>query len=240
MGPFVFPPTRHSVLDRIREADPDVRREAFGDVVTGYWKPVYTYLRLRWHLSPEDAQDLTQAFFSEAYQRAWLERYEPAKARFRTFVRVCADRCVMNWRQAATRMKRGGQAETVSLDFTAGERDLGAAGVATPPEADELFHREFVRALFERAVGAVRAECEREGHGLQFQLFERYDLSGDEGVSYAQLADAYGLTTAQVTNHLAHVRRRFRAHALQALEALSGTREEFRRDAREILGVDIA
>ena len=45
-----FPATRHSVIERIRDADPDARRDAFGDLVEGYWKPVYKHLRLTWRL----------------------------------------------------------------------------------------------------------------------------------------------------------------------------------------------
>ena len=95
-----FPPTRHSVIERLRQTDAGERSAAFGDLVEGYWKPVCKHLRATWRLSAEDAQDLTQAFFLDALQKAWLEKYEPGKARFRTFVRVCVDRFAMNARQA--------------------------------------------------------------------------------------------------------------------------------------------
>ena len=88
-----------------------MRRHAFGDLVHGYWKPVYTHLRLTWRLAPEDAQDATQAFFAEAYEKKRLERFEPAKARFRTFVRLCADRFLQHGREAASRAKRGSGVE---------------------------------------------------------------------------------------------------------------------------------
>ena len=74
-----FPATRHSAIERIRDTDPDTRREAFGDLVAGYWKPVYKHLRLTWRLDAEDARDLTQGFFADAFQKAWLEKYEPGK-----------------------------------------------------------------------------------------------------------------------------------------------------------------
>ena len=81
-----FPATRHSAIERIRDGNPEARREAFGDLVEGYWKPVYKHLRLAWRLDVEDARDLTQGFFADAFQKSWLERYEPGKAKFRTFV----------------------------------------------------------------------------------------------------------------------------------------------------------
>jgi RNA polymerase sigma factor (sigma-70 family) len=234
-----FPSTRHSVIERLRDSADAARREAFGDLVSGYWKPIYKYLRLEWHVSDEDAQDLTQAFFSDAYQKAWLERYEPGKARFRTFVRLCADRFVMNRKQSDSRLKRGGATELVSLDFESAERELLAHHAATQPDAEELFRREFIRTLFDGAIARVRTEYEAAGRTLHLQLFDRYDLDPDEGVTYTQLARELGLTTAQVTNYLAQIRRSFRTSALEALEALTGSREEFRREARELFGLEV-
>jgi RNA polymerase sigma factor (sigma-70 family) len=234
-----FPATRHSVIERIRDADPDARRQAYGDLVEGYWKPVYKHLRMTWRLDPEDAGDVTQGFFADAFQKAWLERYEPGKARFRTFVRVCADRFVMNRRQSASRLKRGGSVQTLALDFDGAEREVAASRVVSMPEPDEYFHQEFIRALFDKAVQAVRSEYEASGRPTHFALFERYDLAPSEGVSYAQLARDFNLSTTQVTNQLAQVRRRFREQALDTLRGLCGTDAEFRREARELFGVEV-
>jgi DNA-directed RNA polymerase specialized sigma24 family protein len=234
-----FPATRHSAIERIRDADPETRREAFGDLVEGYWRPVYKHLRLTWHLDAEDARDLTQGFFADAFQKAWLERYEPGKARFRTFVRVCADRFVMNMQQSSSRLKRGGGVQTLPLDFDGAEREVASRGLAPIPDPDEHFHQEFVRALFDKTVQDLRAEYEERGRPIPFALFERYDLAPAEGVSYAQLADEFNLTPAQVTNGLAQVRRRFRERALDALRGLCGSDQEFRREARDLFGLEI-
>lgn len=232
-----FPVTRHSVIERIRDDNPDTRRAAFGDLVEGYWKPVYKHLRVTWRLDADEARDLTQGFFAEAFQKAWLERFEPEKARFRTFVRVCADRFVMNARQARARLKRGGGAHTVPLDFDAADRELSELAAA-PAAVDDFFHQEFVRALFERALEALRADCRASGRTVPLALFERYDVAPEEGVSYAQLAREFSITTTQVTNYLAQVRRAFRQRALEALRGLCGSEAEFRREARELFGVE--
>ena len=233
-----FPVTRHSVVERIRAEDPEARRLAFGDLVEGYWKPVYKHLRVTWHLEPDAAQDVAQGFFADAFQKAWLERFDPAKARFRTFMRVCVDRFAMNARQADARLKRGGGLHTVALDFDAAERAVAADPTpANDPEA--AFHQEFVRALFERTIRALRAEYAADGRDEHFVLFERYDLAHDDGLSYAQLAREFGLTTTQVTNRLAQVRRRFRERALDELRTLCGTDAEFQREARDLFGLDV-
>jgi DNA-directed RNA polymerase specialized sigma24 family protein len=231
-----FPVTRHSVIEQMRSADPEARRHAFGDLVEGYWKALQRYLGMQWHLPPDEAEEVTQAFLAEAFQKAWLARHDPQKARFRTFIRVCADRFVLNRQQAARRIKRGGDVEMLSLDGATLEEEL-VRQRAAHPDADELFRREFVRALFERTVDDVRNEFIAAGKRLHVDLFERYDLDPADGVSYALLAQSCGLTPSQVTNHLAQVRRRFRERALETLRSLCGTDEEFRREASEIFGV---
>ncbi len=234
----VFPPTRHSVIERLRAGHAAGRSEAFGDLVQGYWKPVYKYLRLRWRQSAEEAEDTTQAFFAEALEHAWFDRYEPEKARFRTFVRLCVDRLVMNAQQAAGRAKRGGGAQVLSIDFAGAEHELlGQAAVV--PEADDLFKREFVRALLDRSIRSLRDECLSRGRERRWRVFERYDLATESRPGYAELAAELGLTAGQVTGYLAQVRRAFKTHTVAELRTLCGSAEEFRREARELLGLEI-
>ena len=110
---------------------------------------------------------------------------------------------------------------------------------AATPDADAFFQQEFVRALFERAVGAVRREYQASGRSVQFTAVRACTTSRPEdGVSYASLAAEFGLSTTQVSNSLAQTRRRFREHALAALRALCGSDEEYRREARDLFGVE--
>jgi RNA polymerase sigma factor (sigma-70 family) len=234
----VFPPTRHSVIERLRTHGEAGRSEAFGDLVAGYWKPVYKYLRVRWRLGREEAEDATQALFAEAFENAWFDRFDPDKARFRTFVRLCVDRLVMNSQQAASRIRRGGGQQVLSIDFAGAEEELLAQTHALP-EAEDFFKREFVRALFDRAVRALRKDCLTRGREVHWQLFERYDLRADERPSYAELAAEFELTPGQVTGYLAQARRAFRMHTIAELKALCGNADEFRRESRDLLGLEI-
>jgi Sigma-70 region 2 len=164
-----FPPTRHSLIERLRTHEEAGGREAFGDLVAGYWKPVYKYLRVRWRLAPEEAEDATQALFAEAFENAWFDRFDPEKARFRTFVRLCADRLVMNSQQAASRIRRGGGQQVLSIDLAGAEDELLVQAPGAP-EAEDFFKREFVRALFERAVRSLRRDCLARGREIHWQL----------------------------------------------------------------------
>ena len=91
--------------------------------------------------------------------------------------------------------------------------------------------------MFTLAVDALRQRCEESGRTVHFQLFERYDLSDDE-VSYASLAKDFGLEVVAVNNYLAAARRDFRRIVLEKLREITATDEEFRTEARSLLGVD--
>ena len=236
-SPGPFPPTRLSVLEAVRSDDRAVRLQAFERLAGAYWKPVYKYLRLRWHVSAEDAEDLAQGFFAAAFEKAFFERFDPARGRFRTFLRTCLDGFASKQRAAARAQKRGGGAPHLHLDFAQAEGEL----VRQPPGAeldlDEYFHREWMRGLFEQAVESLRRRAAETGKGVPFAVFERYDLQrGTKAVTYADVASELGLPVTQVTNHLSAMRRELRRHLMEALRALCGSEEEFRQEARLLLG----
>ena len=235
-----FPATRRSVLERLRTGDAELRRLAFGDLAEGYWRPSYHYLRLQWHLAPDAAEDAVQAFFTTAFEKHYLERYDPARAKFRTFLRTCLDRFVQNAQQAERAEKRGGGLERLSLDCPGAERDLAEIASADLRDLDRFFRDEMVRALFSRAVDTLRRECLDAGKAIVFRVFERHDLAPTPEVSYASLASELGLTVSQVTNHLHAARHRFKEIALGHLRILCGTGEEFRAEARELFGIEPA
>ena len=64
-------------------------------------------------------------------------------------------------------------------------------------------------------------------------------MSDNENVSYASLADQFGLDQRTVTNYLAAVRRDFRRIVLDKLHEITATEAEFRNEARSLLGVEV-
>jgi RNA polymerase sigma factor (sigma-70 family) len=237
--PDAFPVTRYSVVRAMSGADADARAAALDALVRGYWRPVYAYIRLRWRRDAEDARDLTQDFFARALEKEYLGRYDPARARFRTFLRTCVDGFVANTNQHAGRLKRGGGAVLLPLDFPAVDRELGDTMRSPEPDPEACFRRQWIRGIFATAVEDLRAHAEREGRALAFALFSRYDLEGadaPERPTYATLAVELGTTPTNVTNQLAWARREFRQIVLDTLRTLCGTEDEFRSEARALLG----
>jgi DNA-directed RNA polymerase specialized sigma24 family protein len=231
--PSAFPATRLSVCEAVRSGDPAVRRVGWDALVEAYWKPVCRYVRLRWRADGEEAADLTQGFFARALEKEFFESFDPQRARFRTFLRVCLDGFVANVRQSGARLKRGGGAAPVALEPET------AVALQTDDDLDACFHREWVRALFDAAIGDLEARCEAEGKRQHFELFRKRDLEAAESdapPSYGELARASGLPVTQVTNLLAWARRALREAVLARLRALCASEQEFRDETRALLG----
>ena len=226
-----FPTTRRSVVAALSSNDQSERTRAYDTLAAIYWKPLYKYARLARGHSEHDAEDLTQSFLAEAFERNTLANYDAAKASFRTFLRTLFDRRDATDHRASTRIKRGGG--TTAVDFSAAEQEVLRDGTrADTPE--EYFQREWTRSVFTLAVDRTRDALDP----TSFAVLEAYDLAGDRDVSYRLLADRFSLSEATLTNRLAAARRTFRQTVLDLLREITATDEEFRAEAKSLLGVE--
>jgi RNA polymerase sigma factor (sigma-70 family) len=238
-GPPAFPATRCTLVRATTDPDPAARRQAFENLIAAYWKPVYKYLRVRWALSNEDAMDLTQAFFARALEKDFFDRFDPARARYRTFLRACVDGFAANARRDGARQKRGGDVRTLSLDFAQADGELARHPLSDKTDMDDFFRQEWMRGLFALGVEDLRRHCAATGREIQFALFQCYDLDGPVAPlppTYTRLAEEFGISVTQVTNYLAQVRRQFRQFVLDRLRATTGDEEEFREESRRLFG----
>ena len=216
-----FPSTQLSLVEA---ASAGVPNEALDRVIALYWKPVYRFIRLKFHKDNEDAKDLTQGFFTAAIQREFFARFDPGKASFRTYLRMAVERFAANEHAAAHRQKRGGDVEFEPVE----EQAIAAES----PE--QAFEREWQRQLFALALDDLRAHCEGCGKQLEFRIFEAYDLAESDRPSYAALAVLHGIAETSVTNHLAWARRTLRGFVTERLRGVTAGERELREEMRRL------
>jgi RNA polymerase sigma factor (sigma-70 family) len=217
------------------------RSRGYEALISAYWMPVYKYVRIRWHKSIDDAKDLTQGFFLQSMEKRFFDAFDPEKARFRTFLRTCLDGYISNQEKSAGRLKRGGGLEILSIDFQDAEDQIDAAAMSKESSTEEFFEREWRRSVFNLALELFQSRLIEQGKQVHFQLFEAYVLDAldeDHRVKYKDLARQFGLTIAKVTNYLAAARREFRRAVFDKLKELTVSDDEFRREARALLGVE--
>ncbi|HTU62705.1 MAG TPA: sigma-70 family RNA polymerase sigma factor [Polyangiales bacterium] len=232
-----FPATRWSAIRASAEADAVTREQGFSRVIAAYWRPIYVYLRLRHRRSDADAHDLTQGFFADCWERNTFASFDPARARFRTFVRTCLDRFAVDEHRSAHAQKRGGERKHVPIDLAQLESDTALTDPALSSDPERLFEAEWVRSLLQQALTELRTSYASQSRDLDLALFEAYELGASERPSYAQLADRHGVPVTTVTNRLAAVRRALRACLAKNLREITSTEEEYREESFRVFGV---
>lgn len=223
-----FPTTRFTMVVRSGSTDSSVRRAAFDEIVSAYWRPVYKYIRLRWRVTREEAEDLVQAFFALAFEKRYFARYEKGKARFRTYFLRCLKGFLCNENRNARRQRRGGDAIHLSLDFETAEGEILERHLAVDADPDEVFYQEWVRHILDLAAGDLRRKYEAAGKQKQWAVFERYDLTaeGSDRPRYEDLARQLDLPVTQVTNFLSAARRDLRALVISRLRESTSSEKE--------------
>ena len=140
---------------------------ALESLCRAYWMPLYAYVR-RHGFGREDAEDLTQAFFSTLLERKDFERLRQENGRFRAFLLVAMKHFLANERDRAGCLKRGGHITHFSLDWQQAEYRLEIMD-PTQISPDSAYDREWAVALLERVMISLRDEFDAEGKGERFE-----------------------------------------------------------------------
>ena len=112
----IFATTHWSVVLTAGRNDTARARAALENLCQTYWYPLYAYVRRRGQ-APEDAQDLTQAFFARLLERNWVEQADQQKGRFRSFLLSALNHFLSDEWDKARAQKRGGGVIPVPLQF---------------------------------------------------------------------------------------------------------------------------
>src|ERR1700743_3215102 len=84
-GQSQFPTTRWTLVVAAGDRQRKEARSALVSLCENYWYPLYAYLRRRGY-TDHKAQDLTQGFFVRVVEGRYLDRADPDKGRFRSFI----------------------------------------------------------------------------------------------------------------------------------------------------------
>ncbi len=182
--------------------------DALETLCAAYWFPLYAYVR-RHGFSKEDAEDLTQAFFSKLLERQDFSRLKQEKGRFRAFLLAALKNFLSNDRDRAGCQKRGGNITHFSLDWQSADSQFQVAdGGQIPPDA--AYDREWAVALLERVISKLRAESVAEGKAERFEQLKSYLTVGKGEIPYATAAATLALDEGAVRVAVHRLRKRYR------------------------------
>jgi len=190
-----FQPTSWSLLERAGSRDEARRREALETLAASYWKPVYSFLR-RQGRTRDQATEAVQDFFLYLLERDLIERADPKRGRFRSYLLGILRKFMANQDRRARRPDD----LTFSIEPAVLE-DWLTADDATPERA---FERQWALDVLGRALDALSVEVGPE----RWAVLREHLAPACAPPSYALSAQRLGIGEAAFTSALHRARGR--------------------------------
>jgi DNA-directed RNA polymerase specialized sigma24 family protein len=221
----------------LRAADPAA--EGFGPALQGlcrtYWYPLYAFVRRSGH-SPQDAEDLTQAFFARLLDKNYLASADQEKGRFRTFLLVALKRFLANEWERQHAIKRGGFATVVAIDQQQAETLYGG-DLAHHEQPDVLLEKQWAMTLIGQVTGRLQAEYVESGRGELFGYLRASLTRDDPAIGYAEIAERVGTSTAAVKMAAMRLRERYQVVLREEIARTVASPDEIDDEIRHLFTV---
>lgn len=220
-----FPSTRWSrILQPAGARDLDALARA-------YWRPMRAYLAARFRLDDDAANDLVQEAFAWLLQSDLLGKADPARGRFRGFLKTALANFANERRRAARAHKRGGGKAPASLEA---DDEPADPRQRTPEEVlDDAWRAELLATAQQR----LQRELETGGRPVHWALFRDWFLADDaERVDHATLCSRHGVSRTAVSNWLDHGKRRYRAILRELVAETVTDADELQGELRWLFG----
>ncbi len=203
-APQSFPATSWGSILAAR--DGTERAAHLDGLFRAYWGPVYLYVTRAWRKSDADARDLTQTFFVRLLETDFLKDVDPARGRFRTYIKACLRHFLLDERKHEQAQKRGGGQKLFSLDGLPSPSEPAAA---TPEEA---FDTEWIYSLLRAAIPELERALSSMGRGICWDVFKRLDVDAAAGrrPTYGDVAQELKIGEQAVKSHADYARRMLR------------------------------
>lgn len=230
----VFFTTRWTMVMRSKGEAPEARA-ALGDLCEAYWTPVYRFLK-REGRNDDESRELTQEFFSRLLAGSTLEKADPGKGRFRSYLLGALKHFLSDRRRAESRQKRGGDAIIESINSGGGETSP-ALSIADPgaEATDAYFDRHWALAVMERGLDAARESFKESGKDKQFELLKPWLIGDVEGLSQADVAAELGMSAGAVKVAVHRLRQKFGEAIRREIAETVDTEEEIAGELRYLI-----
>lgn len=221
--------TRWSYILAIKEDHDGRADKALAELCQDYWSPLYAFVR-RSGYSPEDAEDLTQGFFSFLIEKEVLARADQSRGKLRSFLLRSLKNYLSDQWDKRRALKRGGAVDMVPID--AGHAEAGYQLEIASQEAspDEVFDHHWALAVMRHVFDEVREYYESKKQGGIFEELHPFLAPQGRSKDYRKAGEKLGLEGSAVRVALFRMRQRYaevlRRHLLDTVVSEDEVAEE--------------
>ena len=200
---MAFPTTRWSLLAQATIHGDAAQAEALAEFYRRYREPVVTFIRQQ-TAGGAHAEDLAQEYFLHLIKSSTLQRADPLRGRFRSFLLGSLTRFLARTRARNEAAKRGSGAVPLSLDDLA----PGAGEPAVPADVAQAFDREWARDLLMRVRSGLVADW--KGEAAELAMLLRFLPGAVDTPAYEAAATGLGWPLARLKTEVFRLRSQFR------------------------------
>ncbi len=201
-----FPTTHWNLVTQATEGQAEEANLALEEICNVYWHPIFTYLGAK-GFSKQDAEDLTQGYFSSVLRRQSLHHVDSARGKLRTFFLSDLKRFIADERRHNAAQKRGGRAHFEALDDCIEKEAL----VVERIDPETLYMKAWAITLIERATASLRKNYIESGKENVFDLIADYLYGKNEGIPYPDIAVSLKTSISAARLTVFRLRQRFRS-----------------------------
>ncbi|MFA7342663.1 MAG: sigma-70 family RNA polymerase sigma factor [Terrimicrobiaceae bacterium] len=202
--PTLFATTRWTLVCEAARGGDTAAVEALGALFGTYWQPLYRYIRRLGRTEP-DAEDLVQGFFAHLLRQNGLRLADRDRGRFRAFLLGSLKHYMANEWQRDHRLKRGGFAPHLSIDWKNAETGLGLEPEDRRSPA-KLYDRDWAVALLDKVLD----DLAEEEKGSDFVRWKPFLSANSARLPYAEIAAESGITEEAARVAVHRLRKRYR------------------------------
>jgi RNA polymerase sigma factor (sigma-70 family) len=229
-----FTTTHWSVVLEAQSESP-AAQEALEKLCRVYWRPIYSFVR-RQGIAPEEAEDVTQAFFADLLENKSLTAVRKEKGRFRSYLLGALKYFLADERRRAMAIKRGKGQRLIALEaLSADER--AKMERTDPVTAEQIYERRWASTVLEHVLGLLKNEYVVAGNAALFDSLKQLLPDEPGSPSQADIAGQLGITANAVRQAFHRFRQRYQLLLREEIAHTVATPGDIEDELRHLIAV---
>jgi len=233
-GAAQFTSTHWSVVVEAQGESP-AAGEALEKLCCIYWRPIYSFVQ-RQGIGPEEAKDITQAFFADLLEHKSLTAVRKEKGRFRSYLLGALKHFLADERRRAMAIKRGKGQRPIPLEELSSEEGIEIEP-ADPVTAEQIYERRWASTVLEHVLSRSKDEYRAAGNAALFDSLKQLLPDEPGAPSQADIAAQLGMTENAVRQAFHRFRQRYQSLLREEIAHTVATPGDVEDELRHLIAV---
>ena len=187
-------------------------------------------------VAPEEAEDVTQAFFADLLEHKSLTAVRKEKGRFRSYLLGALKYFLADERRRAVAIKRGKGQRLIPLEELSVDERIDMEP-ADPVTAEQIYERRWASTVLERVLSRSKDEYRSAGNAALFDSLKQLLPDEPGAPSQADIAAQLGMTENAVRQAFYRFRQRYQSLLREEIAHTVATPADIEDELRHLISV---